>query len=492
MEDRKAFERLAYEYQNEALSIYADNRMSEAISLIRNAIHLFQKIGNEEAQAVALNFEGVLYSAMGNETSALDSYLQGLEIAIEKQYSYIAVRLYNNIGTRYQELGTNSKAIEYYRRAEMELAHPQCKRNVSYPNWALITYLNMCIAFTANGDYDLAQFYLDKTKGWFTEDNRKDYEFTVLITESRLKWLMGHHDEVRKNIDLLREGGLSSVSTTDYIPEMRELCGLFEMMEEYDCWRKLVYAFEEYAKKQESLYYIITAHEMKMGYYKAVGDNEKYAQLCIEYVELDNKRKLENMKERSEAIDMKIELQEKEQARKRAEQKSNTDRLTKLGNRYKMEADCGEMIEDCRMFNQSIVIGIIDIDCFKEVNDTYGHICGDECLQKVADILASTLDDAGMAYRYGGDEFVILMSGCNVDIVRQFAQMVSKSVEACSIENINSTVKPILTLSQGYAIFNQLRKNDNFETLLKEADDTLYFVKAHGKDGYKISDNERI
>ncbi len=149
------------------------------------------------------------------------------------------------------------------------------------------------------------------------------------------------------------------------------------------------------------------------------------------------------------------------------------------------------MIADCRMFSQSIVIGIIDIDCFKEINDTYGHIRGDECLQQVAEILKATLDDAGMAYRYGGDEFVILMSGCNVDIVRQFANMVSAAVAECSIENVNSSVKPVLTLSQGYAIFNQLRRNDNFETLLKEADDTLYFVKENGKDGYKISDNER-
>lgn len=491
MENKQALEKLASEYLIEGLEAYERNELNQAVLLMRNVVQLYRKAGNEEAMANALNYEGVFYSAIGNESLSLDCYLQGLDIAIEKQYSYIAVRIYNNIGVRYQELGSHEKAIEYFHKAEAELEHPQCKRNENYPAWALVTFLDLCISHTENGELSLAEWYLNKTKGFFTQENREAYGITVLIAECRLNWRMGNKEYVRERIsdmtDTLRESYLKS----DYLQNVKQACDLFKRMEEYDSWKRLIEGVNDYAEKQGSLYYRTMAIEMWMDYYKTIGDVNKYNTLCVQYVELDNERKIENLSERSEAIDVKIELQAKEQQRKRAEKKSNTDKLTGLSNRYKMEADCGNLIEDCRSYNQSIVVGIIDIDCFKEVNDSYGHIRGDECLTRVADILKTTLDDAGTVYRYGGDEFVILMSGCTAEIVNQFAEMIQNAIDECGIENANSCVKPRLTLSQGYAIFNHLRRNDNFETLLKEADDALYYVKENGRNSYKISNNER-
>ena len=96
--------------------------------------------------------------------------------------------------------------------------------------------------------------------------------------------------------------------------------------------------------------------------------------------------------ERACAIDLKIELQEKEEQRRHAEIRSNQDALTGLGNRYMLEKDAVDVIEHAMKTGEKIAVGVIDIDCFKQHNDKYGHIQGDRCLQHVADVLKNAVE----------------------------------------------------------------------------------------------------
>ena len=125
-------------------------------------------------------------------------------------------------------------------------------------------------------------------------------------------------------------------------------------------------------------------------------------------------------------------------------------------------------------------VGIIDLDCFKQKNDTYGHIKGDECLVQVSDILRGVVADIGKAYRFGGDEFVILLNNGTHNQVETMAINAKQKLHEAGIENINSTVIPEITFSQGYVTIYPTRIYTS-EELLQYADKALYHVKENGR-----------
>ncbi len=266
---------------------------------------------------------------------------------------------------------------------------------------------------------------------------------------------------------------------------MLDICDLLKKMGEYEKWKQVILSYEKYATEQLSIYFQLVLTEMWMDYYKAIDDMNKYIHLCVDHAELYRKQKEINDKERAAVIDIKIELQEKEAARKRAEQKSNTDLLTGLGNRYALRQEAERLIKEAGRTKQHIGVGVLDIDCFKQKNDTYGHIEGDECLRQIGKILLESVKGVGHAYRFGGDEFVILMHDGNEQGIKTLAEKIKHELHALQIENINSLVLPVLTISQGYASFVP-EEDTNDEKLLIHADKALYEAKKAGKNGYYI------
>lgn len=109
-----------------------------------------------------------------------------------------------------------------------------------------------------------------------------------------------------------------------------------------------------------------------MDYYQTVGNEERYVELCVAHADLYKRQKAIDAKDRATAIDIKIQLREKEAERKRVETMSVTDALTGLGNRYSLEREAVHIIRDAG--SERITVGVLDIDCFKQLNDTYGHI----------------------------------------------------------------------------------------------------------------------
>ena len=256
-------------------------------------------------------------------------------------------------------------------------------------------------------------------------------------------------------------------------------------MGEFDNWKRVITSFEQYAKEQESVYAQLILTEMWMDYYKRIDNMQKYIHLCVDHAELYRKQKAIEDKERAAAIDLKIQLQVKEAERRAAEQMSFADSLTRLGNRYKLREDNCAMQVDCIENQTMMAVGILDIDCFKEHNDTYGHLQGDDSLKSLANVLAEVTDGIGMAYRFGGDEFVVLARDTTAQQIAQMAETLKWRIGELHIENVNSKVLPELTISQGYYCFMP-KEEQNMEAVLAKADKALYYVKENGRNGYHV------
>ena len=260
-------------------------------------------------------------------------------------------------------------------------------------------------------------------------------------------------------------------------------------MGEYDRWGEILKKFEENSKGQTGYYYIMNCVEMWMDYYKTTGQKDKYTDMCVRHTEFYMRKKMDEKEEQSEKLDMLIELYEKEKERSAAESASNKDNLTGIYNRQKLEKDFEEYVS--QKPDGSIGLGIIDIDFFKEQNDTFGHIKGDECLKKVAGAFLDAAGDDALVYRYGGDEFVIMFKGKPYETMDAVGKRVKDNVRALQIPNAVTTASQYLTVSQGYVLMQGVSGAESVYTVLKLADQALYSVKKNDKNGYCIYSNKQ-
>lgn len=151
------------------------------------------------------------------------------------------------------------------------------------------------------------------------------------------------------------------------------------------------------------------------------------------------------------------------------------DPLTGLYNRRFMDETFAVHFESLApMFS----LLMVDVDHFKTVNDTYGHSCGDEIIQRVAGILTSAIRKYDVACRYGGDEFLLILNGCGPDDAMAKANKIKQDIENIIVDPQDDTQRP-LTASIGVA---QCPLNGTSrDAILKAVDAALYQAKENGR-----------
>jgi len=159
------------------------------------------------------------------------------------------------------------------------------------------------------------------------------------------------------------------------------------------------------------------------------------------------------------------------------------DPLTGLLNRRTLEKRLQEELERARRQHQSLAVLMIDVDYFKLINDSLGHLKGDETLRKVAEILRSSIRVFDVSARYGGDEFTILMPAISPSAVVQTAERIRRRIETIRLTGAAAT--PI-SVSIGGAILKADRSSDD---LLERADRALYQAKAEGRNRISVADD---
>ncbi|MEQ6902589.1 diguanylate cyclase [Nocardioides sp. YIM 152588] len=156
------------------------------------------------------------------------------------------------------------------------------------------------------------------------------------------------------------------------------------------------------------------------------------------------------------------------------EERSRRDALTGLGNRRQFDADLGAGVALAARYGRPIALALIDLDHFKRINDTYGHARGDEVLQDAAALIAGEIREVDTAYRYGGEEIVVLMPETDEAEAVEVADRLRERVA----QGFPWAVDPPVTLSVGVA---ELAGDADPVELLAAADRALYEAKRHGR-----------
>ncbi|NWF67019.1 MAG: diguanylate cyclase [Campylobacterales bacterium] len=154
-----------------------------------------------------------------------------------------------------------------------------------------------------------------------------------------------------------------------------------------------------------------------------------------------------------------------------------TDELTTLYTRRKLK----EVLQNgfhCNNNNITIGLLLIDIDNFKQINDTFGHDIGDIVLKEIAESIKNSVRNMDMVFRYGGEEFLVLLPVSKLENIKKIAEKIRKNIEQNKIV-INSKTLTV-TVSIGTSSCDNIDEQ-TFNNIIKHADENLYIAKRNGK-----------
>ena len=178
-------------------------------------------------------------------------------------------------------------------------------------------------------------------------------------------------------------------------------------------------------------------------------------------------------------ISLQKELEETIVKLTEATKRSHTDSLTGMMNRLRINELLQMEIDRVERYGGDLCVALLDIDHFKLVNDTYGHLIGDEVLKTLAKILTQKIRKTDLSGRWGGEEFLLVLTSTPLAGAIKKMDAVRRHVETQDFEGV-----PRVTVSIGVSVFQQ---GDTLESLVGRADVALYFAKESGRNRVEAS-----
>jgi diguanylate cyclase len=192
---------------------------------------------------------------------------------------------------------------------------------------------------------------------------------------------------------------------------------------------------------------------------------------------------LQRLTIQQQAEQLRQALYEVESERRKAEQLSLKDPLTGLANRRHFFAVAAKEFERKNRHRHSLTVMLLDIDHFKNVNDTYGHGVGDQVLQKVADTITGTIRSSDLACRFGGEEFAVLLPETDREAAIRLGERLLRNIEQGGFATDKGAI--FISASMGIAALAE-EEEASSNLLLERADQMLYQAKNAGRNQLRV------
>lgn len=472
---------LAHYYMGEAY-YFSGNAKQQLVNLFK-AIKYLKISEDYDLIARSYNLLGILSNAQGNPGASLDYYLQGLTVSLSHELHYIAAMIYSNISILFTELGNYEKSIKYLKHSINN--YRKLERTPNVLNNLTATYLALGQNYLNLDKTKKALDCMEKVEELLPDISLDYIGITIYVFKAMLADALGNEAERDACIQQILSMSLQEYSLLTFYDDFLTLLHFLQKIGKDNMLMEIIPPLENMITEGDNLYIHLEIVKIKLDYYQRTGQDTLFLQTARQFYDLSLKHEAETQKNISTSIDLRFSLLELQEENQKLIIKSESDALTGLPNRYKLNYYADTMIAKAFDEQVTFAVEILDVDFFKQYNDTYGHQAGDECLKAIArELTAITAEDIFCA-RYGGDEFIILYYNKNKKEVMAVAELLRQRICELQMEHKNSLAEPFVTITQGI-VFQIPNSRNRMWDFLHIADNALYEGKRNCRNSITI------
>lgn len=459
--------------------------LSESIGYLKNS-------KTYELLARAYNMMGAVSDRKNNRMVALSSYYNCLQYAEKYHFHYIQGMAESNIAYTLVRMRLRQEAIRHYRKALECYAKAEKTYYLKFNRINCMIECGCCHMYQQEVDEAL-QLWNEIQK--LLQEDPESYYSTINVEMYQIpcEILQGRPEEANR----LAQDLLKQLEDAEKFEEIQDdlvvLAGILAFMPTEDLLERLIEIIDE--KHIEDHYNIfLDLYPFKSGLLREKGLTREYTEYTRQYFVIYEKYQQENR----EALINVMELQDRlknvtldwtnmKASNRKLESLALHDELTGLANRTFLHEYLTNSFEHTYEQKEIMGVELMDIDFFKEYNDHYGHLAGDQCLKAVAGVLRKQqVPGKVFCARYGGDEFMILYTGMTVEEIRRVSEDILREVRKLKIPHECSNCSKYVSVSQG--VFAKIPTGNNREwDFTSRADDLLYKAKKCGRDRICLS-----
>ncbi len=482
---------LGFSYYYTGETFYALNDVERLFRYIIKALGYLERSGQWGLLARAYNLLAITSISRGNVLFALDYYLNGLSYC-KKFHLYEEGCIINiNIGTLYINSGEYKQAQMFFEDAFLRLERIEgCQNYYTYKN-AIYLALGKC--YMQQEVFEKAGEYLQKAKQECFAKTDELEQLHFWIFQAQLFNAQGYIQKRDMCIKHIQQQVTGKFALMDVFDELYDYSKMLYEIRYYKEFWAITELLEDYVSQAKIINFQRKLLSLKIQYFKIMEDKAEYLQAAGLFYELTELMDAENGSMVSAMLNVRRTLDSETKMRLEMEKEnvalvelSQTDALTGLWNRFRMNSYAEEVFERAKDQKSNLAVEILDVDYFKQYNDTYGHQAGDKCLIYVANEIKKLQDKGGIAaFRYGGDEFVIFYEGYTMEQVHQLMSELKYNVLKLQMVNHYSKAADVISISQG-ACVGIPAENSHVWDFLQTADMTLYKVKKKSRNNLAV------
>ena len=398
---------------------------------------------------------GVLYSRLGNEQQSFGYFLKGIKLAKIKKEGKRLRNLYRSIAHAYQIFGDYEDALEYYKKEKLcyqMMPFLEEKRVLSYDLFMLGCHLGIC--YLNLREEEKAEEILENLKNELFQYS-KEQRLPYYYLNSRLLFAKGYYKEAKDSLNLFINTLQELEFYVDYFDACIEIVHSLMDMNLKDDAYQYVTAIGKMSTKAMSEEYRLKYYDAKIRFnlifypYENMDDDfNEFFKLSERMEDVFRQAKHSNLKNRKRMDDTVYYNSYMKSNMDYFKERSEHDALTKLANRYCLNEYLEKNFKRAREKEYTIGIDVIDVDYFKQYNDKFGHLFGDQCLVQIADTMREVASDYFLA-RFGGDEFFIVFLNVDTPKIMEVASQLKEALISRAISQAEEIPYQCLTISQG-------------------------------------------
>lgn len=445
-----------------------------------------------ELLARTYNMMGAVSDRKNNRMVALSSYYNCLQYAEKYHFYYIQGMAESNIAYTLVRMRLRQEAIQHYRTAIVAYSKSEKTYQLNYNRINCMIECGCCHMYL--GEMEEALRLWNQIEQIIREAPESYYsKITLEMYRISCELLQGHEEEALK----LAEDILEQLSDQDVFEEIMDelviLAGILAILPDGKYLEELIRIIDE--KHIEEHYNIfLDLYPFKSELLQKKGLTWEYIDYTRQYFDIYEKYQQENR----EALINVIELQNRlknvtldwtnmKASNRELESLAMHDELTGLANRTFLHEYLTSSFEHAYEEHELMGVELMDIDFFKEYNDHYGHLAGDQCLKAIAGVLRKQqVPGKIFCARYGGDEFMILYTGMTVEKIRRVAEDILREVRKLKLPHECSNCSNYVSVSQGVFVRIPVGNNKEWD-FTSRADELLYKAKSCGRNSICLS-----